>query len=239
MDKGAKQLGRRMLAVYREIEPRMQQHAAEAGTTCREGCASCCNLQVFVSLPEAVAMIEPLMEDKRAIADLVMRCEQQLQFQKLDRAAHFAQGVPCVFLTGVKTCGIYERRPVSCRNHYVASPPENCAHDPEGAKEIQRLNTEKIDTFMLNESLRVSKQRQIPVLLAPIPVAILWAMRLLAEGEAAFVQALESPEDLGILDIRGWTQHAMRVVHKEEPQLVAPNGEAVSAAQSEGAKEGA
>lgn len=234
MDKGAKQLGRRMLAVYRETEPRMAKLAEDVKSTCKQGCAACCNIQVYTSLPEAVAIVEPMMHDQRAVADLVQRCEAHLPVQKLDRTEHFAQGVPCMFLTGDKLCGIYDRRPVSCRNHIVVSDPANCAYSPEGSKEVQRLNTERIDAFMLGESLRVSKQRQLPVLLAPLPIALLWALRLLAEGEAAFVRALESPEDLGILDIRGWTQHALRVVNLEDS---APPAESQAPAEAEGEKE--
>jgi len=217
MDKGARQLGRRMLAVYRELEPRTQQMAKDVGSTCREGCSACCNIQVYVSLPEAVAIVEPFLADQNALADLIRRCHDQLAYQKLDRTEHFAQSVPCVFLTGVRTCGIYDRRPVSCRNHIVVSPPENCAYNPSPAAdaEVRRLNTDKLDNFMLGEALRALKQRQIPVLLAPIPVAVLWAIRLLAEGEHAFIKALESPEDLGILDIRGWTSHALKMEQAE------------------------
>lgn len=233
MDKGAKQLGRRMLAIYREIEPRMQQKAQEAGTTCTAGCAACCHVQVYVSLPEAVAIVEPLVHNKEALGDLIQRCYAQLPLQKLDRTEHFAQQVPCVFLTAEKTCGIYERRPVSCRNHIVVSAPENCAYDPNGAKEVLRLNTEKIDAFMLSESMRAMKQRQIPLVLAPLPIALLWAVRILIEGEAAIVKVLESDEDLGILDIRGWTQHAMKLSGTEPVQLVAANGEPVEATPAE------
>jgi hypothetical protein len=37
---------------------------------------------------------------------------------------------PCVFLDlKTKDCTAYAYRPASCRVHYVASPPENCAPD--------------------------------------------------------------------------------------------------------------
>ena len=71
MDKQARQLGRRMLAVYRELEPRTQQMAKDVGSTCREGCSACCNIQVFISLPEAVAIVEPFFADQNALADLI------------------------------------------------------------------------------------------------------------------------------------------------------------------------
>lgn len=215
MDKSAKQLGRRMLAIYRATEEQTAKAAESVNASCKPGCAACCNHQVLVSLPEAVAMAEPLMENPQVLAQTIQRCHEQLKVQKLDRDAHFRQNIPCVFLTADKHCGIYERRPIACRNHVVVSPPENCAPSDE-PKEVTRLNLSKVDNYMLEQSAWVSKQRQIPILIAPIPVALLWAIRLLTEGENAFINALENEQDLGILDIRGWTQHALRVAEKDE-----------------------
>lgn len=220
LEKGAKQLGRRMLAVYRATEEQTQKLAESVGATCKPGCAACCNTQVYVSLPEAVAMIEKFVHDPNMVADIVQRCTEQLPHQKLDKTVHFSQGIPCVFLTREKKCGIYNERPVACRNRIVVSPPADCEYSAE-PKSIERLNMDKVDTYMMSESARVSHQRQIPILLAPIPVAILWALRLLTEGEAAFTNLLESQEDMGILDIRGWTQHALKMA-QDKPAIIMP-----------------
>lgn len=211
MDKGGRQLGRRMMAVYRQLQEPLEKYAADNNTTCRKGCASCCNLLVYISLPEAVAIAEKVLEDPARTADVLRKCYEQIQKLHLDADKYFRQAVPCMFLDESKACTVYDVRPMPCRHHYVVSPPEDCSPLVDG-KTIVRLNTQKADVFVTQESLRVSKQRQIPLLLAPIPVAVMWATKLLTEGEAAFMRALETEEDLGLMDIRGWTQHAFNRV---------------------------
>lgn len=211
MDKGGRQLGRRMMAVYRQLQEPLEKHAADAKATCQKGCASCCNLLVYISLPEAVALAEKVLESPATVADVMRKCYEQIQRLRLDGTEYFRQAVPCMFLDESKACTVYDARPMPCRHHYVVSPPEDCSPLVDG-KTVVRLNTEKADAFVMKESLRVSKQRQMPVLLAPIPVAVLWAMKLLTEGEAAFLHALETEPDLGLMDIRGWTQHAFNRV---------------------------
>ena len=210
MDKRGKQVGHRMLAIYREIEPKVRKMSEDVGSTCRQGCAACCHIQVYISMPEAVALAEPAVKAGReAIADLIRRCYNQLPLQRLDRVEHFTQAVPCVFLTEAKDCAAYDRRPVPCRHHVVVSDPAHCA-DQSSEKTVQRLDTSKIDQYLAGESLRVMRQNDFPITLAPIPVSVLWAIRLLVEGEHEYRKALASSEDLGILDIRGWTMHAMQ-----------------------------
>lgn len=237
MDKGAKQLGRRMLSVYRQLDEPLQKFAADNGATCQKGCAHCCNRQVFISMPEAVAIAEDLLLDPAKAADVVRRCYEMLPRLKLDANAHFKQAIPCVFLTGEKECGVYDSRPMPCRHHFVASPPSDCSPMVDGTT-VVRLNTQKVDAFVMQESLRVSKQRQVPVLLAPIPVAVLWAMKLLSEGENEFMKSLSLPEDLGIFDIRGWTQHALNSVAATSQPLITAEGVSEREQHGGGTQEG-
>ena len=212
MDKSAKQLGRRMLSVYRQLEPKLEEAAAQANVTCKKGCASCCYLQIYVSLPEAVALAEQIGKDPKHTAEVLKKCYEQLPKLNPDNALHFKQMLPCVLLDEeTKTCTAYEARPTACRHHYVVSPASNCSPLAENT-EIERLNLEKVDAFVLGESLRVLKQHQLPALLAPIPVALLWAFRLLAEGEVKFIDTLSSKEDYGLMDIRRWTAQALAAV---------------------------
>jgi Fe-S-cluster containining protein len=219
MDKQAKQLGRRMLAVYRELDAPLKKYAEDGKTTCQKGCAHCCHLQVYISLPEAVAIAERIMPDPKLTAEVVRKCYDQLPKLKRDSVEYFKQAEPCVFLSEAKECGIYDVRPMPCRHHYVASPPEDCSPLVDG-RTVVRLNTQKADGFVMSESLRVMKQHQIPLLLAPIPVAVLWALKLLAEGEMKFRDSLNTPEDLGLFDIRRWTQHAINTVAMTTQPLV-------------------
>jgi Fe-S-cluster containining protein len=217
MDKTAKQLGRRMLSVYRALDPKFEELAAKENVTCKKGCASCCYLQIYITLPEAVALAEKLSEDPVRMQKVISDCYEQLNKLNPDNALHFKQMLPCVLLNEAdKTCSVYDARPTACRHHYVVSPAENCSPLSENT-EIVRLNTEKADAFVLSEALRVLQQHQMPALIAPIPVALLWAFRLLAEGEMKFIDALKDKEQLGVLDIRRWTSQALAAVQATTP----------------------
>jgi Fe-S-cluster containining protein len=222
MDKSAKQLGRRMLSVYRQLDPKLEEAATNANVTCKKGCASCCYLQIYVSLPEAVAMAEQIAKDPQYMAEVLKRCYEQLPKLNPDNALHFKQMLPCVLLdTETKTCTSYDSRPTACRHHYVVSPAENCSPLADNV-EIERLNLEKVDAFVLGEALRVLKQHNLPALLAPIPVALLWAFRLLVEGEDKFIDTLSSKEDFGLMDIRRWTTQALAAVEATTPMAETP-----------------
>lgn len=218
MDKGARQLGRRMLAIYREMDPVLSAAAEHHKVTCRPGCAACCYLQVPVSLPEAVAIVEPLIKDRQALARLVVRCYELIEKAPMDRVEHFKAQLPCVFLGSDKRCTVYERRPDGCRTHLVVSPPENCAADAADPG-VMRLDTVALTEEVMQESLRVLKQRQLPLLLAPMPVAVVWAVRLLVEGEDAFRKTVETAESLGKADMRMWTAHLLMTYTPEQGRI--------------------
>lgn len=72
------------------------------------------------------------------------------------------------------------------------------------------MNTQAFDLEAIEEALRLSKQRGYPPLIAPILVAVLWAIRLLTEGEAGFIKTLSESPSHGLADIRMWTAHLMK-----------------------------
>lgn len=222
MDKGAKQLGRRMLAIYREADALPQMGEVRKAASCTKGCTACCNNLIYVSLPEAVAMVETQMGNPSRLAALVKSCYEQLPKLVPDRKAYFAKQVPCVFLAPDGACGIYESRPVPCRNYFVVSPAEDCTWTGT-EKQVQVVDVGALDVAMLEESARAVRQRTLPILLAPIPVAVLWAVRLLSEGEDSFRRTLETEPDLGILDIRVWTRHALATVDEIQKEHEARN----------------
>lgn len=205
MDKQAKQLGRRMLAIYREMEPELQRYAAENNVTCRRGCTHCCNLQIFISFPDAVAMAEQIMQSPKHVAEVTKRCYEQIPTLEIDPATYFYKNQPCVLLDEKRDCTVYDARPMPCRHYHVNSDPANCSSEG-GMKTVATLNTQAMDLQVMMESMRISKQRGLPALIAPIPVAVMWAMRFLAEGEDAFRRTLLDSPDMGKADIRYWTR---------------------------------
>lgn len=224
MDKGAKQLGRRMLAIYRETDPVLADVAQRANVSCRPGCAACCYIQVPVSLPEAVAIVEPLLKDRQAIGNLMNRCYKEIDRLEMDRVAHFKAQVPCMFLSADKRCTVYERRPDGCRTHLVVSAPENCEAGADDTT-VARLDTVSVTETVMGEALRALKQRQIPLLIAPMPVAVLWAIKLLVEGEVAFRKAIEQSESFGKADMRVWTAHLFKTYSPDARQAVESSDE--------------
>jgi Fe-S-cluster containining protein len=100
--------------------------------TCAPGCSACCHQLVWIELieaqqimdryPRVVARVRANLE---AQAEL---CETQLpEAPKLAASAWWRAEQTCAFLGDDQRCSIYDVRPMTCRVHYVVSPPEQCA----------------------------------------------------------------------------------------------------------------
>jgi Fe-S-cluster containining protein len=124
----------------------------EAGfpVSCKAGCGACCRQMVPISIFEAQGLsqwIRSLPREQQVA--LEGRFHQTLLALKdtgiIDRLVHedwfadsettqkmgidyFRLGVPCPFLEN-ESCSIHPRRPLSCREYLVTSPPERCT-DP-------------------------------------------------------------------------------------------------------------
>jgi Fe-S-cluster containining protein len=211
--KRLRRMGRKMTALYDVLDPALKKATEGMSISCKSGCAGCCYLLALVSLPEAVAIAEHFLSDtgRRQLVPLLMRSffEQAQAIPpgpfKTIRESYFAKKVPCTFLdTESKLCTIYSVRPSACRYHFVVSDPALC--QPEaGNQEVARVNTLQADAHVLSEANRVSNQTKIPLFVAPLPVTMLWAFKLLIEGREAFDLALKD-DTLGVLALSGWTE---------------------------------
>lgn len=131
------------------IVGRIAQEADEAGTpiSCRAGCGACCRQLVPVNFFEAEALlnwIATLPEERQK--ELQQRFHQALlklrdagvidkildeRWVKDEELAtqlaidYFHAGVPCPFLEN-ESCSIHPRRPLTCREYLVTSPPALC-----------------------------------------------------------------------------------------------------------------
>lgn len=207
LDKQAKQMGRKMLAIYEETAPKLKKLTSEGvPTTCTKGCSHCCSLQIYISLPEAVAIAERMSQTPARLKQMVQKCEEHIGKQQLNQSAHFKQNLPCMFLTNNKECSIYDVRPMPCRHHYAVTPPESCAPNAEQESEVGRYDTSEVDREVMMTAVKEYRRANLPPLIAPIPVAVLWALRLLESGPVKFLSLLETQENLGLADIRMWTQ---------------------------------
>lgn len=231
MLKRQRRMGRKMTSLYKELDALFVQKSEGMKLSCTKGCDSCCHLLVLVPLPEAVAIAEHFLSDQRRkllIPDVSRRCFEQITKIPLQpgtteafgtiRSAYFASKTPCALLDpATKTCTVYDVRPEACRYHYVTSDPAQCSPDRPGAQ-VSRLDTLEFDVRALSEARKVSHQTKMPLYVAPLPVALLWAFKLLIEGREAFDAALREPaEQLGALNLLGWTELLAR---DEEGQSV-------------------
>lgn len=209
--KRLRRMGRKMVSLYADIDPKFQKASSHLSISCKAGCSGCCYLMVLVSLPEAIAIAEYFLEDhqRRQMIPLLMRSflEQVQQTPSGPvaevRENYFAKKVPCTFLdTETKLCTIYPVRPAACRYHAVVSDPALC--QPEAGKQsVLRLNTQAADNAVLLEANKVSNQTKVGLFVAPLPVMMMWAFKLLIEGRAAFETALKD-ETEGPLSLSVW-----------------------------------
>jgi len=133
----------------------------EAGgaVSCRAGCAACCRQLVVVSPLEALAIERHVRTADRAQrrrweeaharhSRALSRRPSLMRRLQAFRAArgyltpqegdalereYWAAQIPCPFLEKER-CTIYPARPFACREHFVVTPPELCATDPDAVR---------------------------------------------------------------------------------------------------------
>ncbi|MBI5499064.1 MAG: YkgJ family cysteine cluster protein [Deltaproteobacteria bacterium] len=145
----AREISRQVAAVATDRET-----ARGRSVSCRPGCAHCCRQLVPVAPIEALALAKQVgalapargQAVRLRFAEAVARMEE---LGILDRSAppgrlalqsvaspgtaawedvsrrYFAAGVACPFLDA-ELCGIYDERPVACREYAVTTPPALC-----------------------------------------------------------------------------------------------------------------
>lgn len=153
--------------VTNEIVARGIQRATEEGKSisCKAACGACCRQPLLISEAEAfnlAELVESMPAERRRVIKQRFR-EGRAHFEKLDwfnrfdalterakasesdevRAQFVAllseyieQRIACPFLEA-ESCGIYEDRPLICREYLVTSPAENCANPrPENTDKL-------------------------------------------------------------------------------------------------------
>lgn len=188
-DKSAKRIARKLQVVYEEHNRYVDTAVASQNATCRKGCASCCNLLVSATVPEALAIVDYISQRpalwERFLGAMPLMKEQirMLARKDMSREKYWAQQQPCTFLNlTTKECTIYPVRPSVCRSHVSIDDPEKC-DIKYGEGLVSFLNLRFLDEAVWKTGQYLMKQRGLPLIYGPFPLVLLWAAAYYVEGE--------------------------------------------------------
>ncbi len=167
----------------------------------------CCYQSVFVSFYEAFPIARRLRLEGRATSQFIAELRRIGEESEGEgRVAWFDKNQPCVFLTKKYECSIYDVRPLTCRAHFVISPPENClpeAVDPE----IQQLGSEKMQDSIIRQQMEFVRAMGLPRLefYGTLPRMVAIVLEAMAKPPEEFLNHLLSqPYPLIINRLTEW-----------------------------------
>jgi Fe-S-cluster containining protein len=120
---------------------------------CHKGCSACCNYLVALSIPEVFyfqdelaampaysrsLLLQSCLDSAKKILDWDAIVKHQLfEYTDINQISNWYSelSLPCPFLSD-SLCGIYEKRPLACREHIVTTSPASCKNN-----EIKALET--------------------------------------------------------------------------------------------------
>jgi Fe-S-cluster containining protein len=194
MSEKTSRLTRKLLPIYQEIEPWVEDTRAQS--TCTKGCAHCCRMFSVITLAEGIAIAEyvqktPALIQRFAGIKAVMLAQLKViqgigkvrrEEQKSQYFAH--DGAPCAFLTNKNECSIYLVRPGVCRTYFVTSAPERCSPAHPGAT-VAFFDATKPLVY-LNERIVAETLYDVPLWMGPLQSAVLVGFEFLQRDAKAF-----------------------------------------------------
>lgn len=165
---------------YREVDRFCEIAIRELGSGCQPGCSYCCRNLVTVSLIEALT----ILRTTAGLVAFMAKWEQIKTTARLFMQRHpdtrlapwRERNEPCPFLTDCGRCAVYEVRPFNCRTHIAARP---CVEDQEGNDYIDPTDGTNISMMIL---AMAEERTGIPMAIAPLPVALIFAWDILQNG---------------------------------------------------------
>lgn len=95
-------------------------------TACGEGCSSCCETYVLVSIPEAIAIAAHVTtQDTGQKRPEILRRLRELATARKSLAWDQIKPAPCAFLVN-RRCSIYAARPIPCRRYHALDSSRAC-----------------------------------------------------------------------------------------------------------------
>ena len=194
---------------------RAARRAADRGETvsCTKGCDACCRYLVPLSEPEARTLAGEVLAAPPAVRDALLdrfnrsarallAAQRDLGQAAREDSAHAPD--PGLWYTSLQLdcpllhrsiCSLYSRRPLSCRQHMVSSPPALCVgHRPDEGRLVPgELNVSRALSLLAAEARGDHEPEAIL-----LPVAIAWACSD-AAGPAPAMPAARAVERLAEL----------------------------------------
>lgn len=213
MDKQARRIGRKALRVLQETDKEISKRIEQYGSSCTPGCNSCCSLVIEITLAEAFTIADHVLSDIALSSQLTRTLErfyEQLGLLSKDgmsKRNYFLRRKPCAFLnTESGRCSIYKVRPAGCRSYVVVSDPEKCS--PDSKDTVKRHNNVDLNLTALGKFNHSLRQQGIPDGLYPLQVAVLWALKILGQGDKGLYEALQRTTDTN-LSLEYWDRHSL------------------------------
>ena len=184
--------------------------------TCKKGCAACCSQMTLMSLPEGVTLAAHLLapEQRDLLRDFKRDLSETLEKLKLlgtshaswpeRRQAWFEANQPCLLLSKRGLCRAYDLRPTACRLYMVASDPALCAVRP--VAEVAQLDLREEQARSFAAMKKVTTAEELPMVAAPLPVAIAWGLRFKTSGYRAFKEWFEALDADHVLSPAFWAK---------------------------------
>lgn len=176
-----------ILTSYRTVDAGLAPLLKKYPVTCSKGCTGCCYLLAMVAFSDGVLIAEHLLSGEMGPLDpwLERLTKQAWATMGLDARGvttldYVRKKVPCAFLDPeTRLCQVYDRRPVTCRAHYVITDPKLCSPDNETEK-IASLDTFPIE-IQLHNSIPMNRSKNGLPFTAPIPIMVLLALQVIAK----------------------------------------------------------
>lgn len=212
MNKAARDAGRRMLPVFKEIDDEVLHQELPQRASCKRGCHSCCYLLVSASLVEMLPIAEYLLtsdvwkprleETKKKLKEQAALIDGLGGIFKGEKTSlpYLEKKIPCVFLKKNGDCAVYKIRPSTCRTYYVVSPPEDCdLNKPAGG--VMGFDVYEL-LFLYWRRTIAAEGQNVPPLVGSMQHMLLIALELLEREPEQFRAWLKEnpqkfPMDLG------------------------------------------
>lgn len=181
-----RRVSRRFHDYYDALDRAIAEAREAHDIKCKAGCSACCKQAVTLSVPEALAILEPLLYEPvrrmwylRSTYQRITRQAKMCLDDQVNVQTWFEKEIPCVFLKEDR-CSIYEDRPAACRVHMVVSDPAQC--QPPRLQPIVKVDIHNWFEAAEYEAYQTERETGLTAQIAPMPVALAWATTAILEG---------------------------------------------------------